>query len=518
MLISRLIAIAVLLLVTVIDSPTGLAAEKQSHVNIQGHTAAIRALAETPDSRYLISIGNGLIKHWDIKTRQEVRTLIAYWPEAQHYALSSDARWLAMSQDNEVIVQNTDSGELVHRMRLEGHEIYDIYFSDNDKWLVSSGTGIVLWSVSSGRLLKHYLKDQKIESSALSPDGRYLAYVIRAGSYGTQSFILMLSTSTDEVRQVADIDCYYSQLRFSSDGAILAIWIHYFGASGMYGWFEVNLWDINNFHEIATTEEIETEGMSFDPWDLNSLQFSPDGKMLFTDIGNTVVLLDSKTAQQYSDLGKVTTASRFSHDSRILYYGTDSGMIIARNIKSGEEVGFAGRDLRISDIAISPTGQYIASGYGSFINLWDPKTGSLANILNNQENNANFIQFTPDKDRLIVDNGNAVSVWNVSNKKLVKQFSIDSHEILFDTYISFLGNVIAYSGGYNYLSSWNIESGQKIRDYDKNDHSALFRWRGPVVVSPDGKLLVASDGSNIAIYKVQSGQRIKVQGDCMKKR
>ena len=155
---------------------------------LPGLTGGWRDVAFTPDGQYLLGASEASSRLTAIVWRtsnwsrhREIRASLPHWLRA--VAPSPDARWLAVGGWNYLQIYDLVTGEKVKDLAQPGRYVYSLQFSPDGQYLASAngGTAAKLWRVSDWSeacTLAGGLPENV--SLAYSPDGRYLA--LSAGS------------------------------------------------------------------------------------------------------------------------------------------------------------------------------------------------------------------------------------------------------------------------------------------------------------------------------------------------
>jgi hypothetical protein len=159
---------------------------RQIHT-MTGHTAKTWSVAFSADGRRLVSISDdGTARIWDVETGRQ-RDIRAIPKRAERWiGLSEDARWVAASSEDRVIVLDVDTGEPV--VTLIGHRARSVAFSKDRTRIATGGEDgqVKLWDAETGLLAFTFRDQGPVEwtsSAAFSPDGRRIAVYAGTGEY-----------------------------------------------------------------------------------------------------------------------------------------------------------------------------------------------------------------------------------------------------------------------------------------------------------------------------------------------
>ncbi|MHB1425594.1 MAG: WD40 repeat domain-containing protein [Gemmataceae bacterium] len=175
---------------------------------------------------------------------------------------------------------------------------------------------------------------------------------------------------------------------FSSDGRL-------FAAASEDG--QVQLWEASSGKEWAS--------LSGEHADVSCLAFSPDGKLLATNNGNTIELWDLSAeegkpilARKIQGHSATVRCLAFSTDGRLLASGEENWDIRLWNVSNGaEEKRLQGHIGRVRSLAFHPDGKTLASAsWDGTVRLWHVATGRELMILQRGVGLVHAIAFSPD--------------------------------------------------------------------------------------------------------------------------
>jgi WD40 repeat protein len=294
---------------------------------------------------------------------------------------SPDGKWIAVGANREVVLHDTNSGDIVKRLPGKADRILSVAFSSDGALLVAAGGTparfgeIQLWDPRSGVEIKSILTgSDTVFGASLSPDGKKVA----AGY-------------TDNTLHVFDT------------------------ATG------------RELYKIASHEN----------WPLATV-FGVDSKR-FVSVGRdrAAKLVDAEKGQFLENVnqlrGELSAVARHPKKDEIVIGGEDRIPYLymldrPRNIKVGEEATLI-RKLDAQEGAIfaldwSPDGHVIAvAGAGPQVNLYDTESGAKLSTCTGHSAGIYAIAFSPDGSRLATGGFDGrIRVYTTADGKLQKSF------------------------------------------------------------------------------------------------
>jgi WD40 repeat protein/serine/threonine protein kinase len=470
-----------------------------------GHRAAVREVAFSPDGRLLVSASEDKkVIVWDFAQRKQLATLTDHTDNVTTVAFSPDGKQFATgSNDHTIIIWDRERLKKVEVLREQSGAISHVEFSPDGHLLISAfpDRTIVLetsrwskiyemssedsffplfsadgrrlisttgksWDTKTGERLTDALEtpiNLNLYKAVLSPDGRRLVGV---NSDGVVLFLDPIGRKIlghyrvheDHARAVA----------FSPDGRFVAS-----------GGDDIVLWDVETQTIILHLEH--TAGV----W---GLTFSPNGGSLVSSHADGAILVwdmkERKLAANFNEHSAPVLDVAFSPDGKRLATASQDRSVIVWNLENGrKEAVLEGHSMRVTAVVFSPDGRSIASSdYNDRLILWDlaeqrPRWSKVIGT--------NYcLAFSPDGRRLAISgrvldsaDGREISFFSrtcygfsISGKKLAC-VSIDYGEI---------------------ITLWDAENWQMIDKLKLNNPTLLA-----VSFSPDGKWIVTGSGDGL---------------------
>jgi WD40 repeat protein len=375
--------------------------------NLVGHTAQVRSVAFTRDSKFLASASfDSTVKLWDPGTGALLWSVTNDMPESnvretemRAVAFSPNGQLLATGDKSDrVKLWQASDGSL--KAVLTGHSgsIESVALSANGQYLATGASGhddrVKLWRISDRALVRTipgYLGFER--SVALSPDGTLLA----VSSFNLTNFarsVRVWKTADGSLRhdlRVQDRVSGPGALAFSFDGTRLA--------SANPG-STLDVWDVASGTLAFTATNAVVRG------DFYSVAWSPDGNLLATASGTQPFTIDHSVALWEASGGKLLR-------------------LLIQNERP------------VPALAFSPDSTTLASGGTEFVagvpvlQLWKVTDGTLIRVLRGQVSNTVGVAFSPDGQVLASANtDNTLRFWRVSDGALLHTLGEEMYNIL----------------------------------------------------------------------------------------
>ncbi|MDR1174304.1 MAG: caspase family protein [Treponema sp.] len=375
----------------------------------------LKALAEgksfnfasySPDGKKIASIDDdGIITIWNTETGREIRSITAgiakgIYVEKQAVAYASVNRVVSWSSQD-IKIWDADTGQKIKEIEhhggysiLSGSEEgrHSVAISRNGRTFVG-GTqqGVYVIDRESGEKLRTLSGTvDYVRAARFSPDGRQIMFELR---HGNESGIW-------------DIAGGRLQKATKGSGGTINEAYSYDGAKSVSVFLTGNMITIRKTGTGEELKEFEQEGASF-----NAAAFSPDGKqVVIAGDGDAATGNIRIWEPGLAGNGKIirsfarddTYSVTYSPDGNRIVSGHDSDIKIWNPETGREQRILRGHTNRITTVAFSRDGKYLASGSrDTTIRIWDPESGKELLGISDNTGRVFSVAFSPDGKRLV---------------------------------------------------------------------------------------------------------------------
>ena len=493
---------------------------------------AIRALAFSPDGKYILSGGDDqTARLWDVGNGQEVRRFIGHTGIIFKVYCSPDGKnVLTVDNADNIIMWDAVTGQERYRIKIDSPLVWLSYSHDGKTIFTSSDDNTIRrWDAVSGKEIDVIFKMSHPVWIEISPNGTHMLII-------------------NGIAQLWDLETGQKLQDFSFDTSALNFWSfspdgRYVLTGNLHG--EVQLWDIETGQEARTfighTDPVFAGSFTPDHkyivtasadktvriWDMATGQelrrfvfsafvrkvtISPDGKWILTgSTDGTIGLwaLEARPSHPILKHGVAVSALDFSPDGQFILTAGDDGTARLWDAKTGEHLrDFLGHTSTINyGAAFSPDGKYIVTGsYDMTVRLWDTRIGKQLQQFAVGESRVRDVRFSPDGKNLLTAGDDGVHLWDAQTGERIRQFG-ELEGVYRATFSPDGKYVLTAAGGADDGKArlWDASTGELIREYQ----SALGEMSA-VDFSPDGKYVISDGGDNIVhIWDTQTGQELR---------
>lgn len=348
-----------------------------------------------------------------------------------------------------------------------------IRYSNNSKLLLTSSgrTGINLWNVQSGKLLKTFLNDDdNFDFMAFSPDDSYVLAQRDDETFvwDVSSGKLMISTNNEGLWYFPDFS-KNNMLATASANNTATVWSVE---------KQKKIKTLQGFLNKARTDGLKFQQSSwFDVAVLNVLNakpafaVNPNGKeMVKGKIDSIAYVIHLETGQIIHRLtghSKQVIACQYSPDGTMIATAGGDGDIRFWDTKTGNFIRkIDAHSELIFDIAFSRDGNQLASASwdGSF-RVWDVKTGAYLRRISLDQSSPLRLKYTPqDLYILCSDNGKNFKLWETDSGEEFRKL-VGHTDFVFDFDFDPDGTKIVSAGKDGKVKIWDLLNGMQIGKY-----------------------------------------------------
>jgi WD40 repeat protein len=376
-----------------------------------------------------LGLGNGSLRVLNFETGEEI-SLAQYRGGIADLRWSYDGRYLAAGTDRLIQVWDVEEQELVQSINV-GSEVLALDWGRTSHVLASgSYRGIIdLWSAVPGEnILRIAGHTRAVKALAWSPQGDYLA---SGGEEGTIR-IWDLQIRKERMQLRPSHSGPLEVLAWSPDGTHLA--------SGGHD-FLVRLWNMTGDGEYvgAFTERIKkpfvhSRGFEFavglksvSHEDIVfSISWAPDGKRLASaSWDQTVAIWDVPTRTQLVGIqnpqGWLTTVAWSPRGDQVAFGGYDQAVHVYSGTTGEEIKRLQGHNGWVQSLAWSPDGKHLASsGYDRKIYIWDLETDRVERTLSGDDSVVTVVEWSPCGRYLAGgSHSGTVRIWDVKTGEVL---------------------------------------------------------------------------------------------------
>jgi WD40 repeat protein len=490
----------------------------------KGHNASVKAIAISPDGKYVATGSRDKsAKLWDLTSGIELRSFLGHGVTVNGIEFSPDGKLLATSSaDNSAKVWNVASGKQLFSSLPDEKYLTDVVFTPDAKFIVAAGYGdsAQVWDFNSGKLIRKIAVNSDQGSGygislAFSPDGKWLAIGEdnkTARVFNAETWELKYTFKPGE----GWCGGCGTLISFSSDSRYLLKLSH--NAS------------VEKF-DLGDGKSLKVYGEPFD--DIAGVSFSPDGKTIMAAGGKEITLWDSESGalklkfKNESGLNDVI----FSKDGKLLLSANDDNTASAWLPENGEKkIVFTGilnqiekgginydassyweshiaKYIRLkNNFLIAPDGKSLIRGKtGTQANLWDIASGEPRLEYTGHEKAVLCFDFSKDGKFLLTGDGAGKAIlWEAASGKKLRMY--DGHrEPLFNVKFSPDESEMVTSSWDATAVKWNVKTGEKLNYIDLDNNSAFS-----MAFTPDGLYMVTGSlGKKLDLWEPDSKTIVK---------
>lgn len=452
-------------------------------------------------------------------------------------AVSPDGKWVAGGgHDKAAYLWDATSGKLLHTFGGYTEALTGVAFRPGKpaELATCSYRELVVWNAETKAEVRRAapVLDAKQEKPYLlgltyTPDGAVLAL----GSWG--GVVLRLNADTGAALPPLRAPdpapgravFFPTRLAVRADGKFLA-------AAGAFGNSEVYAWDLGTGELAARYFGHAAQ--------VTGVGFTADGEVVTCSTDCTVRFWRVPAAPNPRELlrtgvGERVMAMAYSPDGSLLATGHEKGMLRVSDAATGAERFARPKAVngsRAQAVAVSPDGKWVAVGGGlppyygkandrlaGAVRVFDATTGEPGPELQvpPSPNGCGGLAFDPRGGRLAVATyGETVDLYDLGTGGLVRSFELpkepDGYEPLmaWDVAFSADGKRLAAPNYWRGTATvWDTDTGRVVGRIDyRTNWGASMGAAEKIALTPDGRTLAMTVGSNVGVWEVSSGSLV----------
>ncbi len=448
--------------------------------------------------------------------------------------------WAALSPDNAMLIAgdrvcDVKTGKPLpqfERKLLAG----PAHFSPNGKilWIALPGR-LQRWDLATGKLLgettwkEEHLTERTIFTPDLTrvgirddfPSGRIVNTLTGVTLWQSATSAVLALSADAKLATLLDKD---NQLVLwdLSGGRSVRRWIPHERSKGVHASFspdgkvlatsvarrEIRFWSVETGKLLS---EIKNAGG-------RHLVFTPDGKAIAHDRGNTIHLHDVATGKEtqrfVGHASWLIYSLSFSADGKFMISSGRDHTVVLWDVATGKPVhDFQddGHHGPVITLTFSPSGEALASGGGEDGSLivWDMKTFRSRHTLRGHDLMVNCAAFSPDSKLIATGDGRAgttsdmethVRLWDAATGKPVRTFFAHINMVRSLAFVGD-GKQLVTTGGDRRIRLWNVDTGERLQQI-RNPHHF-----GVLTLTPDRKTMIQVGWPEVSVWDTTSWQK-----------
>ena len=236
----------------------------------------------------------------------------------------------------------------------------------------------------------------------------------------------------------------------------------------------------------------------------NEIAYSPDGTKLAVASAIGIWIYDAQTGEEVNlipvETSPINTIA-FSPDGKMIVSDIDYRSICLWDVETGAKVRwFWGHSHpSVNAIAFSPNGKmFVSGGIGSTVRLWDVETSRQLYVLRRHGGSVNSVAFSPDgKTFVSAGSDKSIRLWDVDTGIQLREFKGHTKGV---SSVAFHpdGEIIASGSGDKTVRLWDVKTGTQQESLNMHTEGV-----SSVAFSPDGKTLASGSVDNtIRLWRV----------------
>lgn len=526
----------------------------------------ISSTAYSPNGKYILSIGDGMVKLLDAKSTLEIRTFIG-----QSAAFTHNGKFIVVAYYDKLLIFDIKTTKPIKTLQDNDGIIHSVNFSDDDKYIVSSSYNeIKIWNLESGRQLKtikkskgyserlYFIKNNKYivlvkrgETHIFDIESGLLIYEFRAEDkhvivnpdnifYSNEDYkynennIIKLSINNKKITKEIELKGHQPariSINYRDSGEIIKTFKNNLNKSFLLNFTSEKgkyLFS-NHYGQVKYIDNINKEQKIYQGDGNNYPKFSRDGKYLTINKendseyrANNIVKLINIKGKQKEKIFKGDSGS-FSFDSKLFVLHRDKSILIY-DLDKNKKIKVLNYSVNAyfdkSYFNENKTCLISIDGNDDTRILWNVKSGRLINkttgiILGKgaSKKKVAHMNFIEDSDLVSIDYFKYTEIINCKSGKTIRRLKNKIIASKLDKNL-----ILSYSnsgdGGYyeekKELSVDLISNEKKVKSFEI-DYNPLSNGETPIHIkfSHNGKYILYYSNNKVQLFDVKTRKTIR---------
>lgn len=451
-----------------------------------GQLGAINSAKFSPDGRrVVIASDDNIVKIWDVKTGNVVRSLEGHTDPVIDANYSTNGNYIVTNGGNDMTarIYNATTGDLIDSLEHHTAYITTAIFSPNGQTVLTSSFDKTakIWDIKTRRLINSLVgHTNRVNFATFSPNGAMIittsddktAKIWNAKSgkllyslIGHTKPVISANFSFDNNKVITVSEDHTAKIWDLATGKLLKNLskntlhnapvkdskedAHFFNSQYYKGIFAsdgqtvvtitnddfANIWDSEGKWLFSVDGYNNEKGNPV----ISSINFSPDGKKLIISSGASITkivnLQTRKIELTFEDYG--VFASSFSNDGKLILTASFDKKAKIWDASNGKLIQKLEGHTRFADFAkYAPDGKRIITVFeDKSFRIWNTYTGqivcsSVSNVSDNDTIEYKAVEFSNDGKRVKITAKNWLDIFDADNGKLLRSFDTKKTKLL----------------------------------------------------------------------------------------
>lgn len=457
---------------------------------LSGHTAGVLDIAVSPDEQYIASAGSdNKVILWDIQGNL-LYTLEGHVGDVTSVRFAQDGQSIVTGSWDKTVKTWSLNGQALNSFQAHDHYINSVDVSPDGQYLASAswdGTGKI-WTIDGTLVATLSGHNGVVTSIRFSPDGTK----ILTGSW--DSSLRLWDLEGKPVQSFIGHEESVEAVEFMVDGNLIL---------SCSEDRTIRLWNTNGnelqvfkYHQSIVKDIFVAPSVPY----FVSASFDKQAVLWYYKGVDLTEYAGTEDGNQINDIA-------YSSQGDYLLVGHSGGLLnwFSPNLELIRED--TTHDADILSVAISPDGQWAASGdRNERIYLWNAE-GELVDTLEGHEGDVYSMKFTPDGTKLVSgDLFGKLLLWNLQGDTLVS--FLGHEERVYDLDISPDGKLIVSASRDGTIRLWDMQGNEQQSFIGHNK-----KWVRAVSFSPDGQnILSGGSDAKAGIWDLKGNKQQSFEG------